>query len=167
MLLLQLGKREGLRLSDEQFKDWLTTSARSRTSRTTQKFKEALAAGRHDDGRSAQATSSASSLSSACSSDEVGRKLQITEEEARQYYLAHQTEFIEAATVTLREIVIEVPTRRSRAGQASTSAKDDEAQKKAEAVRARVMAGEDFAKVAAEVSASASKANGGLIGPIA
>ena len=32
---------------------------------------------------------------------------------------------------------------------------------------ARLKAGEDFAKVAGEVSASASKANGGLIGPIA
>ena len=45
--------------------------------------------------------------------------------------------------------------------------KDDEAAKKAAAVRARLAAGEDFAKVAGEVSASASKANGGLIGPIA
>jgi parvulin-like peptidyl-prolyl isomerase len=45
-------------------------------------------------------------------------------------------------------------------------AQDDEAKAKADAVRARLAAGEDFAKVAAEVSAAASKANGGLIGPI-
>jgi parvulin-like peptidyl-prolyl isomerase len=43
----------------------------------------------------------------------------------------------------------------------------DEAEKEANAVRARVTAGEDFGKVAAEVSDSASKANGGLIGPFA
>ena len=38
--------------------------------------------------------------------------------------------------------------------------------RRATAIRARVLAGEDFAKVAAEVSSAASKANGGLIGPI-
>jgi len=43
---------------------------------------------------------------------------------------------------------------------------DDEAKKEADAARARVAAGEDFGKVAAEVSDSASKANGGLIGPL-
>src|SRR6476646_7505664 len=34
--------------------------------------------------------------------DEVGSKLTITEEEARQYYLSHKNEFVEPATVTLR-----------------------------------------------------------------
>ena len=42
--------------------------------------------------------------------DEIGQKLQITEEEARQYYLAHKNEFVEPASVTLREIFIEIPT---------------------------------------------------------
>jgi parvulin-like peptidyl-prolyl isomerase len=45
-------------------------------------------------------------------------------------------------------------------------ASQDEAEGRAAALRTRVLAGEDFAKVAAEASASSSKANGGLIGPI-
>jgi len=96
----------------------------------------------------------------------VGSKLSITEEEARQYYLSHKQEFVEPATVTLREILIEVPAT-TQAGQSAISvARQDEAEAKAAALRTRLLAGEDFAKVAAEASAAPSKANGGLIGPM-
>jgi parvulin-like peptidyl-prolyl isomerase len=97
---------------------------------------------------------------------EFGGKLQITEEEARQYYLVHQAEFVDPASVTLREILIEVPVTTSQGQPSFTAGQDDEALKKANAIRARLSAGEDFAKVAGEVSTSASKANGGLIGPL-
>jgi parvulin-like peptidyl-prolyl isomerase len=100
-------------------------------------------------------------------SQEFGGKLQITEEEARQYYQANQKEFTEPATVTLREILIEVPTVTQQGKPMISVGRDDEIAKKAADVRARLAAGEDFAKVASEVSSSASKANGGLIGPIA
>ena len=40
---------------------------------------------------------------------EVGSKLNITEEEARQYYARHPEEFTESASIMLREIFIEVP----------------------------------------------------------
>ena len=56
---------------------------------------------------------------------EVGSKLSITEEEARQYYAKHPEEFTEPASVTLREIFIEVPRRRRRG---VNVAKDDAAQ---------------------------------------
>ena len=98
--------------------------------------------------------------------DEVGSKLSITEEEARQYYLTHKNQFAEQATVTLREILIEVP-QATKGGQAGISvAAQDQAEERAAALRTRILAGEDFATVAAEASASSSKANGGLIGPI-
>jgi len=93
---------------------------------------------------------------------EIGSKLSITEEEARQYYAKHPEEFTNSASVTLREIFIEVP---AEANGAVNVAKDDEAKQKIEEVRARALKAEDFAKLATEVSSSPSKANGGLIGP--
>ena len=98
--------------------------------------------------------------------EEVGSKLTITEEEARQYYASHPQEFATQANVTLREILIETPTA-TQGGQAGVNvAQDDETRVKAIAIRGRILAGEDFGKVAAEVSSAPSKATGGLIGPI-
>lgn len=166
MLLLQLGKEKGYHVTDQQFKDWVAEIRKTQGLEDDQKFKAAL--GQEgmtmDDLRKnfeRQVTVYR------VQQDEVGQKLQITEEEARQYYLTHQSEFVEAATVTLREIAIDIPTT-TQGGQAGVNvAQDDAAQKKAEDIRARVMAGEDFGKVASEVSSAPSKSNGGLIGPIA
>jgi parvulin-like peptidyl-prolyl isomerase len=45
-------------------------------------------------------------------------------------------------------------------------AQDDAAKEKADDIRRRLAAGEPFARLAADLSDSSSKANGGLIGPI-
>ena len=164
MLLLQLGKEKGLHLSDEQFNRWLASMRKEQSLDDDKKFEQAL----KQEGMTlsdVRRNVERQFLIQEVQRDEFGGKLQITEEEARQYYLAHQQEFIEPASIMLREILIEVPTT-SRQGQPMINvAQDDATLKKAEAVRARLTAGEDFAKVAAEESASPSKANGGLIGP--
>jgi len=166
MLLLQLGKEKGYHVTDQQFKDWLTQLRKDQNLEDENKFKAALAQeGMTMDDLRKNFEKQVTVYR--VQQDEVGQKLQITEEEARQYYLAHQSEFVEAPTVTLREISVEIPTS-TQGGQAGVNvAQDDAAQKKIEAIRARVVGGEDFAKVAAEVSSSPSKANGGLIGPLA
>jgi peptidyl-prolyl cis-trans isomerase SurA len=165
LLLLQMGKEKGYHLSDEQFKGWLDNLRKEQNLTDDQKFQAAL----KQEGMTIEdlrKNVEKQFLVSQVQRDEVGSKLSITEEEARQYYLTHKNEFAEPATVTLREILIEVPTT-SKGGQATLSvAQQDEAEQKAAALRTRVLAGEDFAKVAAEASASSSKANGGLIGPI-
>ena len=166
MLLIQLGREKGLHLSDEQFNRWLTAMRKEQGLEDEKRFEQAL----KQEGMTisdVRRNVERQFLIQEVQRDEFGGKLQITEEEARQYYLAHQPEFIEPANVTLREILIEVPTTNQQGRPAINVGQDDAAAKRAEEVRGRLTAGEDFAKVAAEVSASASKANGGLIGPIA
>jgi peptidyl-prolyl cis-trans isomerase SurA len=166
LLLVQLGKERGYKLSDQQFTEWLNALRKEQNLQDDQKFMAAL----KQEGMTLddlRKNVERQMLIQRVQQDEVGSKLSITEEEARQYYLSHRQEFTEPAHVTLREILIEVPTT-TKDGQTGVNvAKDDEAAKKAAEIRARLAAGEDFAKVAAETSAAASKANGGLIGPIA
>ena len=165
LLLLQMGKEKGYHLSDEQFKGWLDNLRKEQNLQDDAKFKAALAQEGMtiDDLRK---NVEKQFLVSQVQRDEVGSKLTITEEEARQYYLTHKNQFAEPASVTLREILIDVPTS-GKGGQSTISvAAQDQAEEKANALRTRILAGEDFAKVAAEASSSPSKANGGLIGPI-
>jgi peptidyl-prolyl cis-trans isomerase SurA len=97
---------------------------------------------------------------------EIMPQMTLTEAEARQYYAAHPDDFTTPATVTLREIFVAVPTE-TRGGEPVVNvAQDDAARAKVEAARARLVAGEDAAAIVAEVSESASKSNGGLVGPV-
>ncbi len=97
---------------------------------------------------------------------EIYPRLQITDEEVRQYYRANPDEFKVPETVMLREIFLPVATQ-TRDGQAVVNVAEEEAvQARMNAARDRVLKGEEFAAVAGEVSESPSKANGGLIGPV-
>jgi parvulin-like peptidyl-prolyl isomerase len=107
---------------------------------------------------------------------EVFGRIAVAEDEARRYYAEHPNEFSTPSNLTIREILIEVPTLPGAKPDAPGAkpqnqglfsvALDDDAKAKAEAIRKRAVAGEDFAQLAGTESASASKANGGLIGPI-
>ena len=164
MLLVQLGREKGYRLSDQQFKEIVDNIRKEQNLEDEKKFQQALQQENMtlDDLRR---NIERQMLISRVQQDEVGSKLTITEEEARQYYTTHQQQFAEPASVTLREILIELP--EAKGNQSGDASAQDEATKRAAATRARIAAGEDFGKVAAEVSTAPSKANGGLIGPIA
>jgi parvulin-like peptidyl-prolyl isomerase len=165
MLLVQLGKEKGYRLTDEQFKSWLEDLRKRENLLDDAKFAQVMKQeGMTLDGL--RQNVERQMLISRVQQDEVGSKLQITEEEANQYYLAHKEEFAQPATVTLREILLSVPTANQQGVAGVNVGADEEARKLADATRARALAGEDFAKLAAEVSAAPSKANGGLIGPL-
>jgi peptidyl-prolyl cis-trans isomerase SurA len=162
LLLLQRGREMGLRLGDEQFKAVVANIRKDQGLQDDAKFQAALAQENMtmDDLRRQLERQM---LVEQVQRQEVGSKLNITEEEARQYYARHPEEFTEPASITLREIFVEVPT--TNAG--VNVAQDDAGKKKITDLRARALKGEDFAKLAAETSESPSKANGGLIGPFA
>lgn len=165
LLLVQLGRERGYRLTDQQFKEWLTNLRKEQNLLEDEKFYAAL----KQEGMTLddlRKSVERQMLIQRVQQDEVGSKLSITEEEARQYYLSHQREFTEATSVTLREILIEVPTSTQEGQTGVNVGRDDDAAKQAAAIRARLASGEDFAKLAAELSAAPSKANGGLIGPM-
>lgn len=94
---------------------------------------------------------------------EILQKLQVTDTEMKAYYEQHKSEFTTVPQITLREITINVPV----SAQGVNVAQDDEAKAKAEEVRAKIVAGEPFPRLAADYSDSGSKANGGLVGPLA
>lgn len=93
---------------------------------------------------------------------EIMSKLQVTDTELKAYYDAHKGEFATTPQITLREILVAVPIDPKGVSVAA----DDDAKAKAEAIRAKLVAGEAFARLAAESSDSPSKANGGLVGPM-
>ena len=97
---------------------------------------------------------------------EIMPRVQLTDEESKEYYRTHTKEFEKPATITIRDIFMNVPTITQGGKPVVNVAADDEMAKKAADIRARAMKGEDFAKLVAEVSDSPSKANGGLVGPI-
>jgi peptidyl-prolyl cis-trans isomerase SurA len=162
ILLVQHGKELNLHLSDDQFKQVVGNIRKEQGLQDEAKFQQALAQENMtvDDLRKQLERRM---IIEQVQRQEIGSKLTITEEEARQYYARHPEEFTDPTTITLREILIEVPA--AQGGAAVNAGEDNDAQKKAADVRARLLKGEDFAKVATEVSASASKANGGIIGP--
>ena len=161
MLLVQKGRELGLKLSDQQFKDVVASIRKEQGLEDDAKFQQALKQENMtmDDLRRQLERQM---IVEQVQRQEVGSKLNITEEEARQYYATHPAEFTQAASVTLREILVAVPSDKTGSVNA---AQDQQAQAKAADARARILKGEDFAKVAVDVSDSPSKSKGGVIGP--
>ena len=94
-------------------------------------------------------------------------RIQLTEEEAKEYYRTHPKDFEKPATVTIRELFVSLPTTVQGGQTVINVAAADDVDKKVQDIRARATTGgEDFAKLVTEFSESPSKANGGLIGPL-
>jgi parvulin-like peptidyl-prolyl isomerase len=162
MLLVQRGRELGYKMTDEQFRGIIDNIKKENKLATDDQFNTAL----KQEGMTLEdlrRSIERRMLIDRVQQIEVMQKVGITEEEAKAYYAAHPDEFRSPATVTLREIFVSIP---AGDGKTINVAQEEEALAKAEAARGRIAKGEDFGKVAAEVSDAPSKANAGLIGPI-
>jgi parvulin-like peptidyl-prolyl isomerase len=161
MLMLQRGKELGYRLTDEQFKSIVDNIRKENKLDSEERFQAALKQENMtitDLRRQIERNVIASRVQQA----EVFGKIGITEDEARKYYDTHPEEFTTNASVTLREVLVSVPND----GKALNVGLDEAAKEKAEQLRARAVAGDDFEKMASDSSDAPSRANSGLIGPI-
>lgn len=161
LLLIQKGRETGLKMTDEQFKNIVENIKKENKIETEEQFQSAL----KQEGMTLEDLRKAierNMLVSRVQQADILGKIQVTEEEERQYYNAHQKEFETPAEITLREILIAIPADT----RGVNVAREEEARQKVEDVRKRATAGEGFEKLVAEVSEAPSKANSGLIGPI-
>lgn len=169
LLVMQRGKELGYRMGDEQFSQILTNIRKENKLEDDAAFEAAL----KQEGLTLpelRKSLERNMIMSRVQQVEVFGRIAITEDESRTYYNAHPTEFSTPSSITIREITVDVPTEVRGEG---TSAQptfnallDDAAKAKAESLRKRALAGEDFVALVTEASESASKANGGLIGPL-
>ena len=161
LLLVQRGRELGYVMTDDQFKGVLDNIKKDNNIDTDEKFQEAL----KQEGMTLadlRRQLEKNMLETRVQQNEVLAKISVTEDEARTYYEAHKNEFTTPSELMLREILISVPAT----DRGVNVAQDDAAKAKADDVRHRLLAGEPFARLAGEVSDAASKASGGLIGPI-
>jgi peptidyl-prolyl cis-trans isomerase SurA len=161
MLIVQRGKELGYKLSDEQFKTAVDNIKKENKIENDEQFGAAL---KQENMTMADLRRNFEKqmIMARVEQNEVFGKVGVSEEEARVYYDTHLNEFTTPPSVTLREILVSV------GGDAKglNVARDEAAKARVETIRARIVAGERFEKLAGEVSDAPSKSNAGLIGPL-
>lgn len=161
LLLTQRGRELGYAMGDEQFRTIVDNIKKQNNLEDENTFQNAL----KQEGMTLadlRRSLERQMLVSRVQQQEIIGRISISEEEARTYYDANRSAFTTPASLMFREILIAVPTT----PQGVNVAADEEAREKIASLRERLVAGEPFARLAAESSDSGSKANGGLIGPI-
>jgi peptidyl-prolyl cis-trans isomerase SurA len=162
MLMVQRGKELGYTMNAEQFNNIIENIKKENKIESD----EALQAALKSEGMTMadlRRQLERTMLVQRVQQTEVMQKLQVTDTEMKAYYETHKDEFQTTPQVTLREVTINVPV----SAKGVNVAQDDAAKAKADDVRTKIVAGEPFARLAADYSDSGSKANGGLVGPLA
>ncbi len=161
LLWMQRGKQIGVTLSNERFAEILADIRKQNNLVADEEFKKALQAEGLTEADLRRNIERGLLVQEAQRYD-VYEKLQANDADLQAYFETHKTEFSTPAEITLREILIAV-----NATEKGVNVAEDEAAKaRAGEARKRLLAGEPFPRLAAELSDSPSKANGGLIGPL-
>jgi peptidyl-prolyl cis-trans isomerase SurA len=162
MVVVQRGKELGYTLSNEQFKSVVDNIKKENKIETEEQFQAALKS-ENMTMADLRRTLERQMIRQRVEQNEVLGKIGVSEGEARAYYETHTNEFTTPPSVTLREILIVVPTDNRGVNVGAEEA----AKARAEEIRAKVATSKEaFEKAASEVSESPSKANAGLIGPL-
>jgi peptidyl-prolyl cis-trans isomerase SurA len=159
MLIVQYGREQGFKMTDEQFKS-AVDRIKKENKLDDEGFKKALAEMGMTQAKLREQLER-QQIVYWVESSEVGSKMNLTDAELRQYYQAHPEEFMTQATVTLREVFVAVPAQGDQ--QLINVALDKAASDRINDARDRALKGEDYLKIVAEVSESGNKENGGLI----
>jgi peptidyl-prolyl cis-trans isomerase SurA len=161
MLVVQRGRELGYKLSDDQYNSVVTNIRRENKLESDEQFQAALKQ-ENMTPTDLRRNLERQMIAQRVQQNEVFGRVGVSEDEARAYYTSHISEFTTLPSVSLREVLIAVPTDT----RGVNVAQDEAARARAQAIRERAMKGEDFEKLAESMSDSPSKANGGLIGPL-
>lgn len=162
LLLIQRARELGYQFTDEQFEEILGDLMAENGFETEEDFQTALMDSESMTLEDLRRVMERQILINQVQQIEVLGPVTLTEVEAREHYETNIAQYTDPATVTMREILIRVPEGLGGIGVAA----GDQARADAEEARQRVLDGEEFELIAVAVSDAASKANGGLIGPI-
>jgi peptidyl-prolyl cis-trans isomerase SurA len=142
MLLVQRGRESGYALGDQQFAQIVENIRKSNNLEEEARFQDAL----KQEGLSMadlRRNLERQMLVSQVQRAEIMDKISISDEEARAYYDQHRTEFTSPTEITLREILLEVPT----SDRGVNVAQDDAVRASAEELRKRLLVGEPFPRL--------------------
>lgn len=164
LLLVQQGRELGFKFTDEQFK-----SAIDNVKKSNKLDDEGLRDVMKQQGMTMEDLRQRFEqeyLIQGVQQREIGPSMTITLEEQRQYYKRNSEQFMTPLTVTLRELFLSVSTRTQNNQEVFSVADDEAAKTKMADLRTRALGGEDFAAMVSANSESATKASGGLVGPV-
>jgi peptidyl-prolyl cis-trans isomerase SurA len=161
LLLIQRGKELGYAMGDEQFQSILENIRKENKIETEAQFEQAL----KQEGMTMldlRRQLEKQMLVNRVQQTEVMGKIGVTDDEVKAYYDANAASLAAPANVTLREILVAVENTEAGVNVAA----DEAAAAKAADIHKRLVAGEPFPRLAADLSDAPSKANGGLLGEI-